>query len=600
MYEDDSSDDEKGEKPEPAKPKRWIQSTFGDVVKPLEPIVMPVFGPAPAQIHREDGTTWDVHAGAMWSVAMPLATARPHLETLTLCPNEGKQYAAGAVAKRYPIGRYENGRLYMPASYARLAFPNVTTFTRTTLTRGEPMRAGVVFGGKLFDGYPPQKQAARRYGEWLRENLHASSVAMVLPCGFGKSALAVAIAAMLGRVTLVVIHTLPLVDQWIAEARRFLPAGRIGYVRSGTRRIENVDMIIASTSTLVKAIDTNQPWLARLWQRVGFFVQDEAHFCAAQTFARVVQTCPAMYRLMLTATLRRHDGLTEKMLWLTGPQVFKAHRRPNEIHAVCVRYINDMYRERHRGKFLAMDLMVDDLIADRVRTEAAVAIIKQLVAQDRRVLVVTPRKEHLAELADAVELALRAGTGAGAGGGFVPPARTVDLFVPEPAPRKRRKLKHETAEEAEAEADKARFAWEDSGPHGSVETRDVPLVGRVLQGMEDLERKLQYNATVVVCTSDIISVGVSHTRWDTLVDLCNGSDPEQLVGRILRANDEKRVPLIVDMWSPIGIFQGLFWKRHKTYKREDMTIHHVEARDVSELPPPEFWETFNKPAPAMF
>jgi len=41
-----------------------------------------------------------------------------------------------------------------------------------------------------------------------------------------------------------------LVDQWMEEARAFLPGVRVGYIKDGIMRVEGVDIIVASVQSL--------------------------------------------------------------------------------------------------------------------------------------------------------------------------------------------------------------------------------------------------------------------------------------------------------------------------------------------------------------
>ena len=53
----------------------------------------------------------------------------------------------------------------------------------------------------------------------------------VLPCGFGKTVLAVATAARIGRKTAVLVHTSVLKTQWKHAFETFCPGVRVGYVQ---------------------------------------------------------------------------------------------------------------------------------------------------------------------------------------------------------------------------------------------------------------------------------------------------------------------------------------------------------------------------------
>lgn len=548
--------------------------------------------PAPARVHVGDTPAWDLVSGALWSVSVeavePDAVAE-HLAALTCVPNKGKTFAPGGKVIRFAIGHVQHGRLYMPPWYARLAFPDAS-IARSGYTRGAAMRADVEFSGSLMT-HPPQQQAIARYCEWMAANAECSPCILSLPCGYGKTVVFIYLCVTLRRVTLVLAHKLPLVDQWIEEIRRFVPAARVGYIKSDGIRVDGVDIIVASTQSLFSHLESGREYIPRLFERVGMLCMDEGHHAVASTFSRVFNACPAQYRIVLTATPRRKDGLMPHLQMIGGPVIFKALRQVGEVHVLCVEYVSDDHVEIMMGRggsHINRQAMTNKLAEDVTRTAAACAIIRLLATQGRRVLVVTPRVSHLNEIGDLLDaddaiLAL--------------PQRRVSLFVRDAKPLKRRRRKTETEEEARALADGAMHAWEDSGPHGHGEDFDAPRVGRVLEGMTQLDRELQYEGIVVLSTSQMMEEGISYKAWDTLVDLDNMSDSEQVIGRILRACPGKRVPLVVDMWIDVSLFKGLFWKRYAYCRDEGFATKHIQIKGVEDVPAEDFWTPYDRLAP---
>ena len=148
----------------------------------------------------------------------------------------------------------------------------------------------------------------------------ATQGTVVLPCGGGKTRVGVGAVARLRTPALVLVHTLDLAEQWRAELRAVLglEAGLVG---------GGVD---TPAEVTVGVIQTLVRWTpARLDAFLGGFgllVLDEAHHVAASTFHAIVGRCPARYRLGLTATPQREDGLTALLeLFLGRPLVVVSH-----------------------------------------------------------------------------------------------------------------------------------------------------------------------------------------------------------------------------------------------------------------------------------
>lgn len=568
-----------------SEPMEDYSGDFTTVVTPLKPVF---------KIHLGDAAAWDLEVGPLWSVATASLSSTDvtgHCQALTCTPNKGKKDSGFGPPKPFHIGFVNGDRLFMPPHYAAAAFPHASV-VHQSLTNGEAMRDEAVFTGSLWKTYPPQQVALDTWAGWRSANPRCSPSMISLPCGHGKSVICLAIATtQVRRVTLVLAHMRGLVDQWIEEARRYVPGARVGYIKADDLRIEGVDIIIASVQSLKSHIDKGAPYLDRLFQRVGFTILDEAHHGVASTFQYVMAHIPCKDRLAVTATPRRQDQLFDELQYIFGPVVFRSFRRPGDGQVLMLKYNSPVLKEHVVWGRLRKDLMENDLVGDAARTEVGVAMaVKLVLEQGRRVLIVTPRAAHVEELhARATEL-------------LQPHAatlrRTVSLFVQDPKPKKRRRRKDETEEEAAALAQQEMYAWLDSGPHGTVTTVDAPLCGLVQSDMDPATRKLNYEGRIVVATSDIMQEGISYNDWDTLLDMDDSQDPEQLVGRIQRAGD-KRVPLVIDMWSPVSLYIAIKNKRLAFYKGEQFRLHYKEMSVKEDMPDDDFWKQFDRKAAAV-
>lgn len=136
---------------------------------------------------------------------------------------------------------------------------------------------------------------------------------VVLPTGAGKSY--VALKAMLAcrRSALVLAPTIDLVVQWAAdlEARLGRPVGQYG---GGEKRFEDVTVATYDSGCLL------MPWHG---SRFGLVVFDECHHLPAGATSRCAAMAIAPFRLGLTATPERADGLDARLDELVGPIVHR-------------------------------------------------------------------------------------------------------------------------------------------------------------------------------------------------------------------------------------------------------------------------------------
>lgn len=119
---------------------------------------------------------------------------------------------------------------------------------------------------------------------------------IVVPCGGGKTRIALGCIARLGLKALVLVHTKDLQTQWEKNAAELnIPL--------------EVRLIQSCSEGSLPAHD--------------FLILDEAHHVAASTFREVVALSDARYRLGLTATPEREDGLTKVLSLYFGNKIFE-------------------------------------------------------------------------------------------------------------------------------------------------------------------------------------------------------------------------------------------------------------------------------------
>lgn len=118
--------------------------------------------------------------------------------------------------------------------------------------------------------------------------------------GFGKTATALATIAREKQKTLIVVPTTALREQWLSEIKKFLgvTAGQFG---TGVLNLD-APIVVANIQTAIKHVTT-------LASQFGMIVIDECHRCPSSTFLSLLEASRAKYRIGLSATAWRKDGL---------------------------------------------------------------------------------------------------------------------------------------------------------------------------------------------------------------------------------------------------------------------------------------------------
>ena len=164
------------------------------------------------------------------------------------------------------------------------------------------------FRGKLYNTKKrPQQMVSKTTIQHLK---HYCGTIMVLPCGTGKTNIAIAIALQLKLKTMILCHTSELMAQWKQRLEQFVkPVPSIGKIQQNVFNTE-CDFVIASLQSLhsrqYKDLAT------------GLIIIDEVHHIAAVTFSRVLANIQCQYTLGLTATLHRKDHLEMAIYQLIG------------------------------------------------------------------------------------------------------------------------------------------------------------------------------------------------------------------------------------------------------------------------------------------
>jgi superfamily II DNA or RNA helicase len=137
---------------------------------------------------------------------------------------------------------------------------------------------------------------------------------ILLPPASGKTLLACLTILRLGRTTLVIVPTVDIAEQWEKDLLEF--GFQVGIFGGGFDS-RDTDIVIAINDSLeaLCKLDPKNPWFARF----GFVVCDECHHSASTSFQRVLRCLPARWRIGLTASLDREDGLRKLVEWSFGP-----------------------------------------------------------------------------------------------------------------------------------------------------------------------------------------------------------------------------------------------------------------------------------------
>ncbi len=153
-----------------------------------------------------------------------------------------------------------------------------------------------------------------------------------LPCGFGKTILALHLIHKIGRKTLVIVHKEFLLEQWVERIREFLPTATIGRIQGDTMDT-NKDIVIGMLQSI-----SMKEYPKEVFRGFGFTIIDETHHIAAEVFSNALFHIVTPYMLGLSATMERKDGLTKVFKLFLGEVVYSAQREKTTVYIEKIMY----------------------------------------------------------------------------------------------------------------------------------------------------------------------------------------------------------------------------------------------------------------------
>lgn len=164
---------------------------------------------------------------------------------------------------------------------------------------------GIKFIGQLRE---EQKKAVNKVLKHDVGILHA-------PTAFGKTVAAVGIISRRKTSTLILTHSVQLLEQWKERLSGFLKGVEVGVIRGGKKKPSKQIDIATYQSLINKKDNTINPIVSEY----GQIIVDECHHISAPNYELVLNESFAKYVVGLTATTDRQDGHQKIMFMLAGP-----------------------------------------------------------------------------------------------------------------------------------------------------------------------------------------------------------------------------------------------------------------------------------------
>lgn len=427
---------------------------------------------------------------------------------LIVKPEALPQFDMGA--SEFPVYFESKDRIYLPRSWATKILGEPELDIRSG---GNPLREELVFTGKLRDEQIP-----------IVNTFLASEAngLLCVPCGYGKTFMALWLAFKLKKRFLVVVHKEFLMSQWRKELESLVPGIKIGIVQGDLCQIDDsYDCAIVMIQTLCA-----RPYSAKTFVDFGFSIFDECHHLGAEHFSKSLIKIQTLHMLGLSATPDRSDGLTKVFIWFLGPIAYRiTHRDPDVTVKVLVyRYTVDdkSFSEPPLDKNgeIVRARLLNQIAGYKPRTEFLASKIANFAKEGRKILILSDRRSHLKDFEQCLK---------------------------------------------------------------KLDCADIGYyVGSMKQEALDISEKNQ----IILGTFAMASEAMNIPALNTILLATPKSNVEQSVGRILREKKEVRKfsPLILEVldYQHVGCI-GQYKKRRDYYKACGYTLRVIDKDEIAEL-----------------
>jgi superfamily II DNA or RNA helicase len=454
-------------------------------------------------------------------------------DILTVTPKVHKDYARGV--KSFPIFFENKKKLFLPPYWA---FENI----------GQPakilIKDGLSFNEELKTVYGPRDYQEPIIKKVLSQLLDIKGGIITIPCGAGKTYLAIHLATLLKQKTLIVVHTSILLTQWIERLNEFIPNAKVGVIKGKKFEVEGNDFVIAMLQTL---ISETRGYDYKTFIDFGITIVDEVHHIAAPSFSRALPIIATKYTIGLSATPERNDKLENVFYWHLGPRAWYDRENKNTDTIVkVINYIEENFKEKRmwNGGY-SLPKMVTQIIENKKRNYFIIKQIKYFSSFGRQIIILSTRRLHLETLKDLFDK------------NTIIHKNLINLFS---------------------------IKYNINNPKitdniNSFLNNNVTS-GFYMGGMKINQLEISSKCNVIFATYQLVSEGTDIPTLNTLIMTSPKKQVEQVIGRIQRGKTGFK-PLVIDMCDMFSVYvnQGKFRQRH--YRKQKYNIEYIDYNSKS-------------------
>ena len=218
-----------------------------------------------------------------------------------------------------------------------------------------------------------------------------------LATGSGKTFIAAALAVVINKPTLFLVHTLDLMRQTyeVLKNETDLNVGMLG----GGHEDKDIQVLISTTKSLFNKIQ-KEKYYKKYIKSVFLVFADECHLASANQYLKILNSCEnAPYRFGLSGTPLRHDEIRNmKLIGALGPVISRVkNKKLISLGVNATPIINIFTIEKTNKEFDPYDYnscYKNNIIHNEYRNNKILEIIKKEYNKEKTILVLVKHIEH--------------------------------------------------------------------------------------------------------------------------------------------------------------------------------------------------------------
>ncbi len=403
---------------------------------------------------------------------------------------------------------------------------------------------------KVFDSVPNEyfkfTKELRDYQKEFISKVDTDDAVFVVPCGAGKTVLALYYACEIKKKTLVLVPTRYLARQWKKRIEQFTTA-KVDLLVNSPKIVDIINdnnIVISTLDTYIsiitnKKLDSSKPAeddevYNLLTKRFYLTILDEAHTLGAESYVPIMEVNQSEKRIALSATFRRSDSRLKVLEYHFGKQFIQENIfQKAKFFGVNTKVIYNTVIPK--GKIKNFDRLTDAFIDNDIPFIET----KNYISFDQSFMLYPKKLENVRSKIKSDFGTLQKET----------PYSTYENYISEEPKRIKFLIslikECITKKRTTIVLSKRKLLLKVLHEHFRKEYKSVLVISETNKVPDEVLDEQLYTADVIFGIEQLAKEGLDVDKLDTVIFTSPLKDTEQAIGRILREVEGKKEPIVI-------------------------------------------------------